>query len=162
LQVPKLPPWLLNIFLFICSNIYVVNIGAFMNRKSLITILAILFIPLAAFWGLTFNKEDTSVIAEAVVNTGKPQIIKFSSTMCLECKEVEKILSELLPQYKDKITYTEIIVDSRDDMKNNMIKKYNVQLVPTVIMLNSDGSTNKRIEGAVPKEQFENCIKELK
>ena len=47
-----------------------------MNKKSLITILAILFLPLLAFFGLTFNR-DTSVIAEA---GGKPQIIKFSST----------------------------------------------------------------------------------
>ena len=62
-----------------------------MNKKSLITILAILFLPLLAFFGLTFNR-DTSVIAEA---GGKPQIIKFSSTMCLECKEVEKFLKKL-------------------------------------------------------------------
>ncbi|MBQ8459849.1 thioredoxin family protein [bacterium] len=135
-----------------------------MSRKSLITILAILVIPVVAFWGLTFNKEDSTaaVAVTQIQNTGKPQVIKFSSTMCLECKEVEKVFEELLPQYKDKITYTEIIVDSRNDMKNNLIKKYNVQLVPTVIMLNSDGTQNTRIEGARSKEDFEQCIKGLK
>ena len=130
-----------------------------MNKKSLITILAILIIPVLAFWGLTFNK-DTSTVAQAV--SGKPQVIKFSSSMCLECKEVEGIFKELLPIYGDRFVYTEIIVDSRNDMKNNLIKKYNVKLVPTVIMLNSDGKVAKRIEGAVPKEQFEQCIKGLK
>ncbi len=129
-----------------------------MNKKSIITILAILIIPILAFFGLTFNK-DTSSIAQA---NGKPQIIKFSSTMCLECQEVEKVFKELLPKYQDKIAYTEIIVDSRDDMKNNMIKKYNVTLVPTVIMLNSDGTQYKRIESAIPKEEMEKYIKGLK
>lgn len=129
-----------------------------MNKKTIITILAILIMPVLAFFGLTFHK-DTSTVAEA---KGKPQIIKFSSTMCLECKEVEKVFKEILPKYEDQITYTEIIVDSRDDMKNNMIKKYNVQLVPTIIMLNSDGTQYKRIESSIPKEEMETYIKGLK
>ncbi len=129
-----------------------------MNKKSLITILAILFLPILAFFGLTFNR-DTSVIAEA---NGKPQIIKFSSTMCLECKEVEKVFKEIMPKYGDKIVYTEIIVDSRNDMKNALIKKYNVTLVPTVIMLNSDGTQARRIEGALPADEMDECIKGLK
>ena len=129
-----------------------------MNRKSLITILAILIVPVLAFWGLTFNKSD-SIVAKA---SGKPQIIKFSSTMCMECQEVEKVFKEVLPKYKDKVEYTSITVDSRDDMKNSMIKKYNVTLVPTIIMLNSDGTQYKRIESAIPKEQLEQCIQGLK
>lgn len=130
-----------------------------MNKKSIITILAILIIPILAFFGLTFNKDNTSAIAQV---NGKPQIIKFSSTMCLECQEVEKVFKELLPKYQDKISYTEIMVDSRDDMKNDMIKKYNVTLVPTIIMLNSDGTQYKRIETALPKDQMEKLIKGLK
>ena len=130
-----------------------------MSKKSWIVILTVLILPVAAFWGLTFNK-DTSIIAEAV--SGKPQILKFSSSMCLECKEVEKAFKELLPKYDEKVVYTEIMVDKRNDMKNNLIKKYNVQLVPTVIMLNSDGTQSVRIEGAKTVEEFEECIKGLK
>lgn len=129
-----------------------------MNKKSLFAILAILIIPVMTFFGLTFNKNE-SVVAQA---NGKPQIIKFSSTMCLECKEVEKVFKELMPKYQNQVVYTEIIVDNRNDMKNDLIKKYNVQLVPTIIMLNSDGTQYKRIESALPKEQMEQYIKGLK
>ena len=66
-----------------------------------------------------------------------------------------------MPQYEDEVIYTEIIVDSRDDMKNKLIKKYNVQMVPTIIMLNSDGTQASRIESALPKERMEQYIKEL-
>lgn len=128
-----------------------------MNKKSLIAILAILIIPVLAFFCLTLNK-DTAV---ATVNN-KPQIIKFSSTMCLECKQVEKIFDEIMPKYADKIEYISVIVDSRKDMAKDLIKKYNVQLVPTVVMLNSDGSKAQFIEGAVSKAEYENCIKGLK
>lgn len=129
-----------------------------MNKKTIITILAILVIPILAFFGLTFNKE-TSSTANA---QGKPQIIKFTSSMCLECQEVNKVFKQIMPQYKDKVTYTEIIVDKRADMDNDLIKKYDVKLVPTIILLNSDGTQCKRIESALPKAQMEKYIKELK
>jgi thiol-disulfide isomerase/thioredoxin len=128
-----------------------------MNKKSIITILAIIILPILAFFVMTFNKT-TSTLAEA---TGKPQVIKFSSTMCLECKEVEKVFKEILPKYQDKIEYTSIIVDGRDDMNNSLIEKYNVTLVPTIIMLNSDGTQYKRIESALPKAEMEKYIQGL-
>jgi thiol:disulfide interchange protein len=128
-----------------------------MSKKSIFTVLAILILPLVAFWALTFNKTEAT-IAEA---SGQPQVLKFSSTMCAECKEVEKTFQELLPKYEDKFVYTEVIVDSRNDMKNALIKKHNVTLVPTVVMINSDGTVYKRIENSIPKSEMEEYIKGL-
>ena len=128
-----------------------------MSKKSIFTILAILILPLVAFWALTLNQGESN-IAEAI---DKPQVFKFSSTMCAECKEVERTFQELLPVYGDKFVYTEVIVDSRNDMKNALIKKHNVTLVPTVVMINSDGSIHKRVENSIPKEEMEEYIKGL-
>ncbi len=129
-----------------------------MTKKTIFTILTILILPILAFWAVSSAKQDVALAN----SNGKPAIIKFSSTMCLECKQVEKVFKEIMPKYKDKITYTEVIVDNRNDMNNKLIEKYNVSLVPTIIMLNSDGTQSKRIESALPKEQMEQCIKELK
>ena len=54
-----------------------------MNKKTIFTIIAILVIPLLAFWGINLNKSSEAVAQ----NSGRPQIFKFSSTMCLECKQ---------------------------------------------------------------------------
>ena len=88
-----------------------------MNKKSLFTSLAILILPIIAFFGLTFDKSS-STVAHA---SGSPQIIKFSSNMCIECKEVERIFRKLLPKYSKKFEYTEIIVDNNNDMNNKII-----------------------------------------
>ena len=128
-----------------------------MTRKSIITILAIIILPLLVFWALTWNKDST-----AIADTNLPQIIKFSSSMCLECKEVEKIFKDILPKYKDKVSYTEIIVDSRKDMNNKLIKKYNITLVPTVVMIDSNGKECKRFEGAAEKAEYIEVIESLK
>lgn len=129
-----------------------------MSKKSIIVILAIIILPILAFWGLTWNKEGSTALA----NSGMPQIIKFSSSMCLECKEVEKIFNEIMPKYKDKVSYTAIVVDSRKDMNNKLIKKYNITLVPTVVMLDSSGKECKRFEGAAEKEEYIEIIEGLK
>lgn len=129
-----------------------------MNKKSLIMILAILILPVLAFFGITRSQNGSDL----ALASGKPQIIKFSSTMCSECQEVEKVFKNLMPKYEDKIEYTEIIVDSRNDMKNRLIKQYKVQMVPTVIMLNSDGTQAARIETALPEEEMDKYIRELK
>lgn len=128
-----------------------------MSKKTIITVLAILILPVLAFWGLSFNKDAT-----VLANTNLPQIIKFSSSMCLECKEVEKIFNEIMPKYKDKVSYTAIVVDSRKDMNNKLIKKFNVTLVPTVVMLDSNGNECKRFEGAAQKEEYIEVIEGLK
>ena len=129
-----------------------------MNKKTIITIIAILVIPLLAFWGMSINNNS-----EATAQTsGLPQIFKFSSSMCLECKQVEQIFDEIMPHYKDKIEYRQIFVDSRKDMNDPLIKKYKVTLVPTVVMVNSDGSVAKTIVGAAEKSEYENCIKGLR
>ncbi len=128
-----------------------------MTKKSIVTILAIIILPLLAFWALTWNKDST-----AIADTNLPQIIKFSSSMCLECKEVEKIFKDILPKYKDKVSYTEIIVDSRKDMNNKLIKKFNITLVPTVVMLDSNGKECKRFEGAAEKSEYIEVIESLK
>ena len=129
-----------------------------MTKKTILTILAILILPVLAFWAVS-SRQETSAVAQT---NGIPQIIKFSSSMCLECKQVEKIFNEIMPQYKDKVEYTSIIVDSRKDMDNDLIKKHKIQLVPTVVMINSDGKVCKRIEGAVSKEEYIKIIEGLK
>lgn len=128
-----------------------------MSKKTIIVILMILILPLLAFWALTWNKDST-----AVADTNLPQIIKFSSSMCLECKQVEKIFNEIMPKYKDKVSYTAVIVDSRKDMNNKLIKKHNVTLVPTVVILDSNGKEVKKFEGAAEKEEYIEVIESLK
>ncbi len=127
-------------------------------NKNFVTIIAILIIPVLSFWGISVNKTS-----EAVAQSyGLPQIYKFSSSMCLECKQVEQIFDEIMPKYNDKIEYTQIMVDSRKDMNNPLIKKYKVTLVPTVVMVNSNGTVAKTIVGVVNKDEYEGCIKDLK
>lgn len=126
-------------------------------KKNLIVILLIFMLPVLAYFVLT--KTNTST-AQAD-NVGKPQVLKFTSQMCLDCQTMNKIFKEIFPKYEDKIILTEIQVQDNNSFNQSQIEKYNVTLVPTIILLNSEGKQVRRIEGAISKNEMEKCLKGL-
>lgn len=110
------------------------------------------------YMALTASNSTTAKTSEA----GKPQVVKFTSAMCLDCQTMNKVFKEIFPKYNGKIILTEIQVQDKNSFSEEQIKKYNVTLVPTIVLLNSDGRQVKRIEGAIPKEQMDKYLQELK
>ncbi len=129
-------------------------------KKNLITILLIFAVPVIAYMALTRSNATTAQTAENTAN--KPQVIKFTSAMCLDCQKMNQIFKEIFPQYEGAIILTEIPVQDSTSFTNSQIEKYNVTLVPTIILLDSTGKQVKRIEGAIEKEEMESYLKGLK
>lgn len=127
-------------------------------KKNIIIISLIFAIPLMLYMALTASNSTTAKTSE----TGKPQVVKFTSAMCLDCQTMNKVFKEIFPKYNSKIILTEIQVQDKNSFSEEQIKKYNVTLVPTIVLLNSDGRQVKRIEGAIPKEQMDRYLQELK
>ena len=126
-------------------------------KKNLITMLLIMFVPLIAYFGINFSNVPETISVDA--KTTKPQIVKFTSTMCLDCQTMNKIIKEIYPEYSDKIILTEINVQDGKAENKRWIRKYNVTLVPTIIFIDSDGNQIRRVEGAITKDEMENYIK---
>ncbi len=126
-------------------------------KKNVIIIASIFVIPLLAYMLLTASNQSTAQTAIS----GKPQVIKFTSDMCLECQTMNNIFKEIFPKFGNKIVLTEIHVQNKNSFNEDQIKKYNVTLVPTIILLNSKGTQVKRIEGAVSEEEMEKCLQGL-
>lgn len=136
-------------------------------KKSIIIVAIVLLLPLIAF-GILSNsnsisaKTNTQVAQTENIALGKPQVLKFTSTMCLDCQTMNKLFKEVFPKYNDKIVLTEISVQDGSSFTNEQIKKYNITLVPTMIFLDSNNKQIRRVEGAIEKEVLENYLKELK
>ena len=75
----------------------------------------------------------------------KTEIIDFWATWCGPCKLMNPILDEVEKEYSD-LTITRIDIDIDKDM----VEQYNIQSVPTYIIL-KDGKEVDRIIGAKPK-----------
>ena len=126
-------------------------------NKNIIWILLIFLVPIAVYFGLT---RDNLAPLPAIATTGD-EIIKFSSPMCYECQELEKVMEEVFPKYNDKINLRKIDVTKRDKNVQALIKEYNVTLVPTTVFKNQDGRVTRRIEGSMQPKILENYMVEL-
>jgi len=104
-------------------------------NKNIITILLIFLVPLCAYWFLAHDKNV--VVLPAVASSG-PEIIKFSSPMCYECQELDKIFKEVYPGYANKVSLRKIDVTQNDKEVKRLIKEYDVKLVPTCIFKDAE------------------------
>lgn len=130
-------------------------------KKNLIAVLLIFAIPVIAYMALTKSAATTAQTTDTTA-ANKPQVIKFTSAMCLDCQKMNGIFKEIFPKYEGEIILTEIPVQDNTSFTNSQIEKYNVTLVPTIILIDSSGKQTKRIEGAIEKEEMESYLKGLK
>ncbi len=137
-------------------------------KKNIVIIALVFIVPLLAFWILSSTNPSTAKAdievpaAEEVVVSGKPQVLKFTSTMCLDCQTMNKLFKEVFPKYSNDIVLTEISVQDGKEFTNEQIKKYNITLVPTMIFLDSNNKEVRRVEGAIEKEILEEYLEGLK
>lgn len=127
-----------------------------MNRNIAIVLL-IFLLPLAVYWGVTRDKSLGTLPGIAFAG---PEIIKFSSPMCYECQELEKIFEEVYPAYSGKVGLRKVDVTQQDIETKKLIKEYQVKLVPTCVFKNAEGAVTRRTEGAMQPRILENYIKE--
>jgi len=127
-------------------------------KKNILIILFIFLVPVISYFMLTMSNESTA----KTVQTGKPQVVKFTSQMCLDCQTMNKIIKELYPNYSEDIVLTEIQVQDGKPQTQEQIDKYNVTLVPTIILIDSQGKQVRRIEGAISKDEMDKCLRALK
>ena len=126
-------------------------------NKNIIVILLILFVPVIAYWALT---KDKSMTALPSIAFSGPEIIKFSSPMCYECEELEKIFDDVFPQYANKVTLRKIDVTRKDRETKKLVRDYRIRLVPTCIFINNEGKITRITEGSMQPKILENYIKE--
>lgn len=126
-------------------------------NKNIIIILMIFLVPLAAYFGLSRDRLTTppSVAAQGA------EVIKFSSPMCYECQQLEKVFEDVFPKYNKEINLRKIDVTQKDSATKALIKSYNVKLVPTTIFKDPNGKALRRIEGSMEPQVLENYLKEL-
>ena len=137
--------------------------------KNWIIILLIFAMPLGFYAYLEAKAEQDkvcTVVGNSEVKNPKAKIVKFSSPMCSECKEMNVELDKAMKDYKNSVIIEEINVVENvgKGVKYNKaaIKKYNVSLVPTIVFLDKQGNTIKKREGIVKSDEIVEILDGIK
>lgn len=81
-----------------------------------------------------------------LMNTGKPTLIDFWATWCGPCKQIAPHIDAIAAENPH---YTVIKVDI--DQAPALAQAYGVMSVPTLVVLNTDGTPASQTAGAKPK-----------
>lgn len=129
--------------------------------KNWIVILLIFVLPLglyAYFDAKAQNDKMCKVIGNELVKNPKAKIMKFSSPMCSECKDVAIEMDKAMKDYKDSVIVEEInvIENTGKEVEYNKaaIKKFKVTLVPTLVFLNKEGKQIYKQEGLMTSDEI--------
>lgn len=132
-----------------------------MNKKiNLIIILAILIIPIILYYGLK-TVSDKNSAGMGQIPASMPVVLDFSSNLCLECSELDKIMDPLKAKYKNKVIFRKIQINSNNPQDQLLIKKYSVKVVPTLVFMNKDKKVIKIIQGIAPKTKLEKYLDKI-
>lgn len=136
--------------------------------KNWIIILLIFITPLSLYAYLEARAQNKmcTIEQEKLLKQETPKLIKFSSPMCSECKEVAQELSKVSADTKNGILIEEINVIENTkpeaDYNKKMIKKYKVTLVPTLVFVDKEGKTVMRKEGAMKADEITKIMASMK
>ena len=98
------------------------------------------------------NQNDTSFVF-----TGeRPAIVDFSATWCGPCRALAPVLEELATDFKGKVDFYCIDVDSNRELATSL----QIRSIPFIIFFPKNG-TPKTLTGSLPKEVLAGKIKEL-
>ena len=83
--------------------------------------------------------------------------------MCSECKNVQKILDKIQDKY-EYVTFQEVNVGGKNASKKevlNLIKKYDITVVPTLVFLDNEGNFHKKMEVDMTEEDITKTLDKL-
>ena len=68
-------------------------------------------------------------------------ILKFESDSCPQCKALSATLERIIKEYKIDMKS----IDIEEDNNQDLIRKYNIRSIPTLIFLNEDQEYNRLV-----------------
>jgi len=91
------------------------------------------------------------------VNKELPTLLMLSTTTWPSCRQMESVLKEIAPKYKDKINIVKV------DLNENPEYAYafQVSVVPTTIYMKKDKQVFKGYTGAMDEASIKDAFKEM-
>jgi thioredoxin 1 len=96
----------------------------------------------------TTTTTTTKTSTHIASGTGKPKIIEFSAAWCVPCKKMAPMIHKLEVDYAGKAQFQSVDFDKDTDI----VTKYDVTSVPTVIIINGAGKISYQHAGSIDEK----------
>lgn len=131
------------------------------SKKNLIVILLILIVPLALYYLVKPGGFETPMNIAQAFTAKKPVVLDFSSELCYECKELDKVIKPAMVKYQDKVIFKKVPVNSDNPEYKKLIEKYEISVVPTLVLIDKNGKAVEVVEGSMSEAELEGYLNKL-
>lgn len=95
-------------------------------------------------------------IIEEKLQEKKPLIVDFGSSTCIPCKMIKPVLEEISKDYDGKVNV--LILDTGE--YGELAQEFQVMSIPSQFFFDAEGKLLGNHIGFLPKEAFEEIVKE--
>jgi thiol:disulfide interchange protein len=110
--------------------------------------------------GSTDPSRLTSLEVELdqALSEGRPTFVFLHSLECIPCKEMMGVVADVYPEFQDSVVL--IDVDIYDENNANILRRENLQSIPTLVFYDSNGQRQMMI-GTMSPDQFRATLQTL-
>lgn len=105
----------------------------------------------------TLKSNDYIYTAMEGINTKLPTMMVLSTSTWPACRQMEAVLREFAPKYKDKVNVVKIDLDENPQYAY----EYRVTVVPTTIFFKEEKQVYKGFAGAADENRIKEVFKEM-
>ena len=130
---------------------------------TLLILAGIVLLLIAIFAFKSGNDTPASAVSlEAQLNQalkdGRPTFVFLHSLECIPCKAMMGTVADVYPDYQDAVVL--IDVDIYDQNNSNIIRREQLQSIPTLVFYDAQGNRQVFI-GAMPPDKFRDTLTQL-
>jgi thioredoxin 1 len=121
-----------------------------------------LFVAFGVLVGL-FALTSASQAAEPKINLqtllakGTPILLEFGRGWCIPCKYMKPILEDTSKAFAGRTIVTTVDMDANKDL----VRSFNIRMMPTQVFLTPDGKEFFRNEGILEREQIAQVLAKM-
>jgi len=123
--------------------------------------IALLLIAVFAFKSGGSTPTSTNSLEaqlDQALKNERPTFVFLHSLECIPCKEMMGVVAEVYPEFQDSVVL--IDVDIYDERNANLLRRENLQSIPTLVFYDAKGKRQMMI-GAMPPDQFRATLNQL-
>ena len=123
--------------------------------------IALLLVAVFAFKSLSQPPALTTSLEaqlDQALKDGRPTFVFLHSLECIPCKEMMGTVAAVYPEFQDSVVL--IDVDIYDESNANLLRRENLQSIPTLVFYDAKGQRQMMI-GAMPPNQFRITLQAL-
>jgi thioredoxin 1 len=91
-----------------------------------------------------------------IIMDGKPHFVDFNAWWCSPCNQMRPSVLRMKDKYGEWITFDDINVDNRASAGLN--RKYRVEFIPLMVLLDKNGKEVKRLEGYQTEQDLDDAL----